>query len=304
MARVLQRTLGPIKELELLKGGAWSTAYGFVRGSERLVVRVGEHVDDYERDRLAGTWASESLPIPRVVEIGIDEELNGGVFAVSQRMSGQRLDALSSARLAATLPSLFATLASVGASHLPGTGFGIWDAPDGKAPHESWGEFLLSVHTRDEVRLRGWRASLNAQVPARTVFDRIQAALEQLIAVCPNHRGVIHGDLLAGNVLVGDDARVSAVLDWGCSMAGDPLYDLALLLFWSEWHRGIDVDAVTREASTRFGDEQLRERLVCYQLNIAMFALQYEAFAGLIDNLRWTTAFAEKLLAESADLLH
>ena len=58
---------------------------------------------------------SESLPIPRVVEIGTDEELNGGVFAVSQRMSGQHLDALSPARLAATLPSLFATLASVGA---------------------------------------------------------------------------------------------------------------------------------------------------------------------------------------------
>ena len=86
----MQRTFGKIGELEPLKGGAWSTAYGFVRGSERLVVRGGEHVDDYERDRLAGTWASESLPIPRVVEIGTDEELNGGVFAVSQRMSGQQ----------------------------------------------------------------------------------------------------------------------------------------------------------------------------------------------------------------------
>lgn len=60
VARVLQRTFGKIGELEPLKGGAWSTAYGFVRGSERLVVRVGEHVDDYERDRLAGTWAWDS----------------------------------------------------------------------------------------------------------------------------------------------------------------------------------------------------------------------------------------------------
>jgi aminoglycoside phosphotransferase (APT) family kinase protein len=41
---------------------------------------------------------------------------------------------------------------------------------------------------------------------------------------------VVHGDLLARNVLVEGD-RISGVLDWGSACFGDPLYDAAWLLY-------------------------------------------------------------------------
>jgi hygromycin-B 4-O-kinase len=106
----------------------------------------------------------------------------------------------------------------------------------------------------------------------------------------------VHGDLLAGNVLVSPRNRVGAVLDWGNSLAGDPLYDLAWLMFWAPWHPGIDPVRVRRAARSRFGAAGLEERLLCYQLHIALDGMQYQAFAGRTDDLAATAGHASSLL--------
>ena len=54
-------------------------------------------------------------------------------------------------------------------------------------------------------------------------------------------RHLIHSDLLNYNVLVAD-GRISAVIDWGCAMYGDFLYDLAWFEFWAPWYAGLARD--------------------------------------------------------------
>jgi len=84
---------------------------------------------------------------------------------------------------------------------------------------------------------------------------------------------VIHSDLTAGNVLV-VDGTVSAVFDWGNSLVGDWLYDVAWLVFWSPWHPGLDADFVVSETRRRCAEtgadvESFDERLRCCQLHIS-----------------------------------
>lgn len=43
----------------------------------------------------------------------------------------------------------------------------------------------------------------------------------------------MHGDYRLDNVLIGDDDRIRAVLDWEMSTLGDPLTDLGLLVMYS-----------------------------------------------------------------------
>ena len=73
-------------------------------------------------------------------------------------------------------------------------------------------------------------------------FDEALTRLDALIPDDAEERHLIHSDLLNFNVLVAD-GRISAVIDWGCGMYGDFLYDLAWFEFWSPWYaawRGID----------------------------------------------------------------
>lgn len=200
----------------LLKGGAWSTAFGFRLGEQSLVVRFGRHVEDYEKDRMASAWARLLLPIPAVLDVG---EAFDGAFAVSERLDGQPLDAVPADRMPFAIESLIDTLRDLEHVALPGSGYGPWRAPTGNASHQTWHDFLTSVPHRDSARIHGWRERLTALTDASLVFDRAQRLLEDLVHHCPDRRSVVHGDLLAGNVLVTTDDRISAVLDWGNSRA-------------------------------------------------------------------------------------
>ena len=102
---------------------------------------------------------------------------------------------------------------------------------------------------------------------------------------------VSHGDPLWGNILIADDGSVSALLDWGVSTVGDRLFDLAMLLFCEPWHAGIDTDRVRASAVRRAGTVDVGERLRACMLHIGLAALQYQAFAGLAEDLDRTSAY-------------
>ncbi len=62
--------------------GAWSRCFGFRRGAQELVVRFGQHVDDFRKDRLAAAFRTPALPIPAVLAIGAAFD---GFYAISTR---------------------------------------------------------------------------------------------------------------------------------------------------------------------------------------------------------------------------
>lgn len=283
-----------VSDVGLLRGGGWSKAFSFRSAERPLVVRFGHHVGDFEKDRMAAAWTRPLLPIPSVVEIG---DAFDGVFAISARVEGDKLDELPLDRIGAAVDSLIDGLVELHEVELPGSGYGGWVAPSGNAPHERWRDFLTAVPDRRDPRLGGWRERLAVDRAAQDVFDRAQRTLEGLVHVCRDQREVIHGDLLAGNVLASPDGRIRAVFDWGNSLAGDPSYDLASLMFWAPWHPGIDPRRIREAAVARFGDD-LDERLICYQLHIALDGIQYQAWAGLVDDLGATTEHTQRLLAE------
>lgn len=88
----------------------------------------------------------------------------------------------------------------------------------------------------------------------------------------------------------------SAGCSRGNSAAGDPLYDVAWLLFWAPWHPVLDGERIVRLAHDRFGGDSVTERLACYQLHIAMDGMRYQAFAELWDDLDATARRTTALL--------
>ncbi len=292
VARFLGERFPKVEGIELLRGGGWSSAYGYRSDDRELVIRFGTYRQDYVKDRVAAQWAASELPIPQLVEIG---DAFGGVFAISQRCFGESLDSLTPVRVDAVLTNLFGTLQAVRDIELPGNGFGMWQGERCDAPFESWRDYLVSCKNRDESRLQHWRQRLAAHRHAQSVFDRGHGVITQLADACPNVRHVVHNDLL-NNLLVSPDNRISGVFDWGNALAGDPLYDVAWLCFAAPWYPAIDRARVVALAQDRIYGPDMAARLACYELHLSLDALQYLASAGRLDELGATAIRTVALL--------
>jgi hygromycin-B 4-O-kinase len=260
--------------------GAWAAAYGFMLDGEVCVARLAAQSDDFTKDQLAAAHSSPALPIPRVLEIG---EAPGGFYAITERAYGGHLDALDEAGMRAALPSLFAAFDAMRLADVSRTsGYGMWGA-SGNAPHATWQQALLALPgDAPSSRIRGWRDRMNAYPAARAALDEGLACLRSLVAACPPGRHLIHSDPLNGNILVAG-GQITAVLDWGCGMYGDFLYDLSHLTFspcWFPAWRGIDFAAEAERHYDAIGLDVplMRERLRCYEIHIGLEALAYNVF--------------------------
>lgn len=294
IGRFLGERFGPVDDLTVLQGGSWSSAYAFAAGERELLLRVGNHREDFEKERIAATWHQPGLAVPEVLELGDAFDCH---YVVSQRHHGTKLADLDPARVPAAIEALFDVLGASRHVNLAGTGFGIWHAPGCDAPATSWSEYLCGLADRDESRLVDWRRKLALHPRANTAFRDGCRALEVAAGDLPPTRGLVHADLLL-NHLVGADDTITAVFDWGNALAGDPLYDVAWITFCIPWFPAIDRRHVLDLARRHFPDDDIDRLIPVYELHIAVAELPSMAFADDRPALEHTTDWIARHLSD------
>lgn len=277
-------------DVEYVGEGAWSRCFGFTHNGAELVARFGRHAEDFERDRLAARFASANLPIPQVIEI---DEAFDGWYCVSTRARGTPLEQLDATEWDATMPAVLATLDALRNADITATtGYGDWDS-EGTGRHSTWEEFLADViQDRPDSRTRGWKLRLLDSPAGDESFMRGYESMLDLAGAFPGPRSLIHNDLLNRNALA-EGGRMTSVFDWGCSIYGDFVYELATIVFWSPWYEPIEHSNMAARARDHYGDMGLDvpnfdERLRCCALHIGLVHLAYNAFLGDLDTLRLT----------------
>jgi hygromycin-B 4-O-kinase len=269
-----------------------------VLDGQPVVIRFGDHVEDFRKDQMMAVHSLEGLPIPAVTGIGA---AGGGYFAVSEQAAGELLDGLDEDGMRAALPGLLAALDAIRHIDVSGSrGYGIW-APDRTGPAASWAQALLTIN-QETTRIPGWRAGLQCFPLSAHCFDRAYALLCELAAGLPGTRHIIHGDLLNRNVLV-QGSRITAVIDWGNALYGDWLYDAAWLIYWWPWFpqwQAIDIGTELTAYWERHGGLplDLDHRLHAYLLHIGLEAMAYNAFRGRRGDLTRVTAQVARLINE------
>ena len=285
LAFVRSRFGDGVRDIASIGHGEWSRAFAFRDGADDLIIRFSTIDEDFRKDELAAQFSSRTLPVPEIIEIG---EALGGFYAVSRRAAGSFIDDCDEEQLRALLPSLFLAWDAMREADLSAsTGYGSWDG-NGLAPHASWSDALLDVtQDRESDRIHGWWDRLVSSPTGSGPFEEAFAQLRRLVDFCPEDRQLIHSDLLNYNVLV-EGERISAVIDWGCGMYGDFLYDLAWFTYWAPWYpawRAIDFAHEAKQHYAAIGLEvpHFAERLRCYELHIGLAAQAYNAYKE-----RWT----------------
>lgn len=266
-------------DLTLIGEGAWSRCFGFRQGEQALAIRFGDHVEDFQKDQLADRYATPDLPIPKVHDIG---EAFGGYYAISARVHGVPLEQVSPAEWRRLVPAVVAALEAMRAADISDTiGFGGWGL-DRNAPEASWSARLLAVDTDiPAMRTHGWRAKLATSPEGDAAFTWGYDLL-QTVATDDIPRSLLHCDLINRNVLV-DGEKLSGVFDWGCSVYGDHLYELAWFEFWEPWLPSIDAGHLRAilEAQWQamgYAPHNKEARLAACYLHIGLDHLAYNAY--------------------------
>jgi aminoglycoside phosphotransferase (APT) family kinase protein len=265
-----------VDKVELLGAGDWSRAFSFDHQGRALVARFGKYREDFEMDRIAMDFVRPGLPIPRVLDIG---PAFGESFAISERHSGRFLDSIGAdepEKLALGVLRLLDALREV---PIDQNSSARWP---GDEPHLSWRDWLTtSVEDDGNERVGGWRKELAKSPEIEAVYTRSVREMLALVDDVPATLHVVHRDLLTRNVLVNDNCEVSAVYDWGCSICGDYLFDVAWFTFWAPWMKGVgslDMAELVRFHHREIGVDMTNfdERLRCYELQIGAEHLGYQ----------------------------
>ncbi len=276
----------------LIEGGRSNLTYAVSDGSAQWVVRrpplghVLATAHDMRREhRVISALHPTNVPVPRPVLLCEDPENGaapGSPFYVMEFVEGtpyrtaDQLAPLGPERTRDVVLALVDTLVELHAVDPAEVGLADFGRPEG---------FL-------DRQLRRWGKQLDASRNRELAgVDELHAALGRQLPESPAP-AVIHGDYRLDNVLIGDDDKIRAILDWEMSTLGDPLTDLGLLVMYS-MPLGMPDSPVstTAEAAGHPAPGELIER--------------YAARSGRdVSAVSWYTAFAWFKLAVILEGIH
>ncbi|AYA26632.1 Predicted kinase, aminoglycoside phosphotransferase (APT) family [Rhodococcus rhodochrous J3] len=249
---------GPLRA-RLISGGRSNLTYEVTDGDRRLVLRrpplghVLATAHDMAREyRVISALAGTAVPVPRSYLLCEDDSVLGAPFYLMDLVVGtpyrtaEQLEPLGAERTRVISERMVDTLAALHAVDPATVGLEDFGRPQGFLERQvrRWTTQLENSHSRD---LDG------ADELHRLLVDNLPGDGEV---------GIVHGDYRLDNVLVDDDDKVVAVLDWEMATLGDPLTDVALLLVYQRLARedtGFPVSTVSR-APGFLGDDELLAR--------------------------------------------
>jgi aminoglycoside phosphotransferase (APT) family kinase protein len=220
--------------VELIAGGRSNLTYRLDFGDQRLVLRrpplghVLPTAHDMSREyRVLTALHGTDIPVARPVAFCSDTEIIGSPFYLMEYVDGLVLrtpqdGAQVSPDQARMLSELLTSMmAAIHGTDLAAVGLDAFGHPEG---------FMARQLARWQKQ---WELSKTQEVPG---FDDLVRRLSDGL---PANAGgtLVHGDYRLDNMLVvlGDQPRIAAVVDWEMATLGDPLADLGLtLMYWAD----------------------------------------------------------------------
>jgi aminoglycoside phosphotransferase (APT) family kinase protein len=228
----LRTYLGTGRELtgSMFAGGRSNLTYAVSDGENRWVLRrppLG-HVlptahDMVREHRVLEALSKAGFPAPHPILLCTDADVIGAPFYLMEQVDGtiyrdvDALVAMGPQAMHTLTLSLVDTLADLHALDPAAIGLADFGRPEGFNARQvaRWKKQLDASRHREVAGLDELHARLAVHIPAGGPGT------------------VVHGDYRLDNVLIGDDLRINAVLDWEMSTLGDPLSDIALMMVYA-----------------------------------------------------------------------
>jgi aminoglycoside phosphotransferase (APT) family kinase protein len=244
---------------QIIAGGRSNLTYEVTDGHGAWIVRrpplghVLATAHDMSREhRVITALRATPVPVPRTYALCTDPDVIGAAFYVMERVEGvpyrsaEALGRFGPDAVGEISTRMVDTLALLHTVDPAAVGLGDFGRPHGYLARQvrRWKQQLDASWSQDLTGAAELHRRLEASVPPQ------QSAV------------IVHGDYRLDNLLVDDDGRVRAVLDWEMATLGDPLADVGLMLVYQRRH---ELGAIfTHGAATAPGFLRPDEVVDCY----------------------------------------
>lgn len=226
------RVVPPV-QIELLSGGRSNLTYAMrdATGAQFVLRRpplgsIQASAHDVGREwSIISAFEGTPIPVPTPIAFCAHSDVIGAQFFVASFVPGLILASPESARgLSPTAKQRIATevvqvLAAIHAQDVEAIGLGSFTRP---------GSLVERQLSRWSKQLDGYKQLTSGLI--REVADLLTKRVP-----AQRRTSVVHGDYKLGNLILGNDGTVAAVLDWELTAIGDPLLDLGwLLASWTD----------------------------------------------------------------------
>ena len=219
-------------EFDLITGGRSNLTFTVADGSGRCWVlrrppmgHVLATAHDMAREhRIISALADSGVPVPSVVGLCEDEDVNGAPFYVMDFVPGLVVRDVAIAegvpievrrRMGESLVEVLARLHDVDLDAVGLSDLGRHDGYVGRQL-KRWRTQFVNSTTRDIPRVLEVHELLEQRVPAQQGV------------------GIVHGDYRLDNCMMSPDGEVAAVLDWELCTLGDVLADVAGMVAYGD----------------------------------------------------------------------
>lgn len=288
----LQKKIDPgITSLEFLKGGEMSQAFAYALKDKQYVIRINSEDYSFKKDKYAyENYNSPQILIPKIVSIGTyNHNLK---YCISEKIHGNTLDSGKDENRQ-YLVQLFNTILQIQNIKLSLGNYGWWDEK-GNANFKTWKDYIL--HKKDDI-YSNWDELEKTTFLEKSIVDAAYSLIENLLEYVPEERVLVHADMGYDNVFF-ENGKVSGVIDWGESLYGDGLCDIAFLHFWSS---SVDISNEFKVFAGNSGRiyENYEERMKCYMLFLGVGAIGFFAKSGQKEKYDKSKKRIEELLSIS-----
>ena len=276
----------------LIAGGKSNLTYELTDGASTWILRrpplghVLATAHDMTREyRVMSALKNTPVPVPEMYGLCEDTGVLGVPFYLMERVEGTpyrqaaQLEPLGPERTRAIAVSMVDTLAALHQVDPAAVGLEGFGKPEGFLARQvgRWKKQLDASYCRDLPAADELHKRLAGDIPDQS------------------KPGIVHGDYRLDNILVGDDDRLNAVIDWEMATLGDPLTDLALMIVYQR--RGVDSVANVSSAPGFPSEREIIERyaagsdrdmsrfgfylgLACYKLAVILEGIHYRYLHG------------------------
>jgi serine/threonine protein kinase len=265
----------PIEIVRTFEHGAGGTCLARLDG-EPVVVKAWPTTPALEQNLTRGLknariMADRSVPIPRLLERGTAGDYSYLFYEFADGEWPPRVtDSLAEQMLALTDLQRDA-------------------APQ---PDPDWPAKVAGMITEGDPSLDIHPQRLRGHPTGRRILRTAQAALDACDPEYLRSTDVVHGDFAPENLLV-DDGRISAVIDWEQSRAGDVAFDLAGVIYDIELGQKAGPEVLTalyRAIAARVSPDAWRVYTGIYAIRYASWGLGADMEADVLDAINRVTA--------------
>ena len=240
--------------LNMIEGDTSQTYY-FETEDKKLVIQTSKDIQGYKKEAYIYKLFSQIINVRKVLKM--DKVENDIYYCITEYIDAKRLQDLESKELTKNVKyimKIFKTLAEI---KIPeNIGFGYFNS-EGIANFKTWVEYINAV-----IYEYQWSS---VDLYGKGLTTKCIDEIKKYNNILDNKKSLIHGDFGSSNVLNNDDYVY--LIDWGLSLYGDPLYEVANVLFWNENCLIPLIDEIKKEY---LNDENTIIRIYIYILRIGL----------------------------------